>query len=402
VKVLILAPVSLAISRRLKYAGTERVISGLIEKLCGQGVQCILAASGDSESGKAKLIYTHKRAMWKLKRSQRTIINPRKAEEQHISFALQYAIDNKVDLIHDHIGIAAFNAYDKFKDTLRIPIITTIHEDLDPSQMRKYRRWRKAQHEKRLVYYIAISDSQANKFKRVNLRILDVVRNGVPFDRMPFVGKSGKQDYLFWIGRISALKGTDLAVKLALATGRPLIIAGEVQTLHRKFYEKKVKPYVTHFIDGKNDAEDEKARNRIIRRLASGQRVVRNNEILFLGPLDDRQKGIVYSRAYAHLVPNRWEEPFGLVLPEAMATGTPVIGTRRGAIPEIIVNKVTGYLVQWIGSEHKMLKQAISALERIPLINPADCRRRVARYFSTRVMAQHYVEVYRRILKTHA
>jgi glycosyltransferase involved in cell wall biosynthesis len=407
-KVLLVAPVYLPLSKKLKYAGTERIVLGLLEQQTKQHIDVTVAASGDSEVERGKLIYTTEESIWSLNKHERNTANFDVFQEEHIAFSFLHAAANDIDIIHDHSHIIGSRSYDKLKEFITTPILTTIHGDIRKEEMSKYRAWKKAQQEGRPVYLAAISRSQKNKFEReLGVKVLDVAYNGIPVENFPFVDRKGKQDYLFWLGRIFADKGTDLAIKVAKATGRPLILAGEVHSPERAYYEKEVKPHITHFMPGKTFKEQEAHRNKLIKKLERGERIIERGEIMFIGPVDDRQKGILYSRAHAKLMLNRWEEPFGLTMPEAMATGTPVIGTKRGSIPEIIKDGVTGYVlpVRWLDKdkgvldEESLVRLAAKAVEKAGTLKPYDCRRHVERHFSMRVSAKHYIDLYKIILK---
>jgi glycosyltransferase involved in cell wall biosynthesis len=408
-KILIIAPVALPIAGNLKYAGTERVIANLSQGLAeNPDIKVVVAATGDSRlPKKVKLIYIHDRAIWPLNGVERKITGTKRAYEKHFKFCIDYATKNHIDIIHDHANLVSSRAYKKRKDELNIPIVTTLHGDVSSKEKWAYKIWRKLQKEKRPIFFTSISRSQKRKFeKKVGVKIFSFIHHGLDVEKYPFAGRELRQDYLFWIGRLSKDKGTDLAIKLAKMTGRPLIIAGEIHTPNREFYERKIKPHITRFIEGENPEEKEKNRGILVNKLIKGKRIIGENEIFYIGPLNDRQKNIINSRSYANIMLNRWEEPFGLTMPEAMATGTPVIGTKRGSIPEIVIDKETGYVLQikWKNKERgtidesNLLRKAIKALDRIKNISPLKCRRHIERHFSSLVMAGSYLELYKSIL----
>jgi glycosyltransferase involved in cell wall biosynthesis len=250
----------------------------------------------------------------------------------------------------------------------------------------------------------------------IGIRIDEMIYNGVPIDELPF--KKEKQDYLLWLGRISSIKGTDLAVKVARETGRPLIIAGEVHRPFKSFYDETIAPYLTESVDSFSPAEQEIRRNSLVEKLASGMEIVKGGEILFIGPVNNSQKAILFANASGLLQPNRWDEPFGLVMAEALATGTPVIGTHAGSIPELIKHGKTGYIIEpeWINkvdtdcrvngdierrfNDNLMVGDLISAVESLGKINPEDCRKDAVERFSQEVMGKNYLKFYERILSS--
>ncbi|VVB77682.1 D-inositol-3-phosphate glycosyltransferase [uncultured archaeon] len=410
-KVLIIAPIVFPISNSLKYAGTERVIASLAEKFSSDpdlGVHSIVAATGDSDIEDIEIIYIYSQSMWIFENFERKIIDTREAMEKHYSFCLDYAIKNKIDLIHDNTGIINSLAYNQRKDEMHIPIIITIHDDVDYETLARYKSWKRVQLENRPVFFIGISKSQKEKFEKMTgIKVFDYVHNGISIEKYPFVEREGKQDYLFWIGKISNKKGTDLAIKVAKAVKRPLIIAGEVHSIDREYYEKEIKSNITRLIGGKNDREREENKKELINRLSKNEKIINDEDVLFIGPVNDFEKGILNSHAYSLLMLNRWEEPFGLVMPEAMVTGTPVIGTKRGSIPEIVLENVTGFTIpiEWIDEENLLLKEEVliedakKALEKIPKIKPLDCHNHVKENFNADKMAEDYIRIYKKILK---
>jgi glycosyltransferase involved in cell wall biosynthesis len=406
-KVMLVASIVLPISKKLKYAGTERVIDALTDHLSEMDVDLTVAATGDSEvSKKATLIHTHNRSLWPLGHVVRKIIDFADEIEYHYQYSHDYAVKWQPDVVHDHTFFINSEAYESFD--LDIPVVHTLHGDVLPEEAPLYKTWRRQQKAKKKIHFVAISNSQKRKFQRLaGIKVHDVVYNGVPVEIYPFAGWEHRQDYLLWIGRICKEKGTDLAIKLAKESGMPLIIAGEVHTNYQHFYETEIKPHITHFIQGNTFSKQESRRQELVSQIEKGERIINPGEILYLGPLDDNQKKVLYSRAHALLVLNRWEEPFGLVMPEAMATGTPVIGTKRGSIPEVVSDKVTGFVIplRWVNKkkgvidEGRLMTSALVALAKIKSIDPAACRKRVEEMFSGKVMAQNYYDVYRKVLK---
>jgi len=329
-----------------------------------------------------------------------------KPSEKHYKISLEYAINEGIDVIHDHPGefIVASEIYSKMKNKLDTPIVTTIHINQIPNK--KLPLIKEVQEEGRPVYFVCISNSHKNILEReIGIEGVGVVYNGIPVEKYDLVEKDKKQNYLFWIGRIRSEKGTDLAIQTAKKSGLPLIIAGEVHKKYEDFYKDKVETYLTRVITGKNYLDVERKKDDLVERIKNGEEIVREGEVLFTGPLNDRQKGVVSGHACSLLMLNRWEEPFGLVMPESMATGTPVIGTNLGAIPELVEDGTTGYVipVNYVDGkidEEVLVRDASYAVEKIGKINPFKCREHVEKNFSRQSMAEGYLNLYREVLES--
>jgi glycosyltransferase involved in cell wall biosynthesis len=209
-------------------------------------------------------------------------------------------------------------------------------------------------------YYNTISRTQVHSVPSLDRpQNAGVVYNAIDVATFPF--SDSKEDYLLCINRVSAEKGTHLAVEAARRAGRKLIIAGKVDDADREYYETIVKP----LIDGR--------------------------DVEFVGEADHRLKRELYAAAACVLMPICWEEPFGLVMTEAMACGTPVIAFARGAAPELIVDGETGFLVDDV-------EEMAAAVGRIGSIDPRRCREHVEANFDVPVMVEAYLRVYRQIL----
>ncbi|MBS3093421.1 glycosyltransferase [Candidatus Pacearchaeota archaeon] len=401
------APIDLAISNKLRYAGTERIIYALNKEFSKKGCISLVAASGDSDlNGHGLLLPTTHDSLWITNTNglERAVVRSHEAYDNHYRICLDLALDNKADIIHDHPGQYLVNSaeYDKRKEWLDIPIVTTIHEDIQENVLSKISLWKKLQEEKRDVHFIGISESHRKKYEsNTGLDMPYFVYNGLEIEKFPFRAK--KQNYMFWIGRLSEIKGTDLAVQVALETKCPLIIAGEVHTPYKQFYEKKVKPHITHTFENETYETQERLRENLIDRLENNENIIDKGQIYFIGPLDDRQKSVFYKHAQVVLVPNRWEEPFGLISIEGMASGTPVVGTSGGALPEVIKHNETGYIANLhfkneTLDEKRLIQEVGDLVKNIHFINPLACRERVKNYFTSEIMANNYLRIYEHIL----
>ena len=183
------------------------------------------------------------------------------------------------------------------------------------------------------------------------------VYNGVPLDTFTFQPEVGENAPLVFLGRIAPIKGTHTAVEVAKRGGRPLVIAGNVPDDQQDFFQEQIEPH----LDGRR--------------------------IQYVGPVDDEQKNELLGRAAAFLMPIEWEEPFGIVMAEAMACGTPVIGTRRGSVPEVVEHGTTGFVCDSVES-------MVDAVGRVDTINRADCRSRCEQMFSQTAVVDGYVDLY--------
>ncbi len=191
-----------------------------------------------------------------------------------------------------------------------------------------------------------------------------LVYNGVSLATYDFRLDSGPDAPLVFLGRVEEIKGPHLAIEVARRSGLPLVIAGNVPIEHRAFFETHIKPH----LDG--------------------------TQVTYVGPVDDKAKNLLLGRARALLMPILWEEPFGIVMAEAMACGTPVIGLARGAVPEVVEHGVTGYVAADVDG-------LVAAVGRLDTISRASCRARVERLFSDRAVAEAYQNVYREMLATY-
>ena len=190
-----------------------------------------------------------------------------------------------------------------------------------------------------------------------------VVYNGVPISAFDFQPSVAPDAPLVFLGRVEFIKGTHIAVDVAERTGRRLIIAGNVADEHRGYFEQQVKP----FIDGRR--------------------------IEYVGPVDDRAKNALLGQAAALLMPILWDEPFGIVMAEALACGTPVVGLRRASVPEVVDDGVTG----WLADDADGL---VAGVERVGVLNRAACRQAAETRFSDRQIVGRYESLYRSIIKS--
>ena len=187
-----------------------------------------------------------------------------------------------------------------------------------------------------------------------------LVPNGVPLAIFPFEADPGSEAPLMFLGRVEAIKGPHLAIEVARRTGLPLVIAGNIPLEHQAWFNSTIAPEL--------DAQ-----------------------IRYVGPVDDARKAVLLGQARALLMPILWDEPFGIVMAEALACGTPVLGLRRGAVPEVVEDGVSGFVVD-------DLDQLVAAVYSLPQLDRLACRSRVEQHYSETAVAEGYLAVYRDLL----
>lgn len=273
-------------------------------------------------------------------------------------------IADSYDIVHNHTYPEFINLF--AGERIKTPMVTTLHAQVTPEYDSVLSLFPDAN-------LVSISQAHRNMFKKA--KIQNIVYNGIDTQVYSFQGE--KDDYLLWLGRLSGAKdnqnhyidpkGVRWAIKLAQETGQRLIISGAVED--PEFFEKNVKP---HF----------------------------NEKIQWVGPISKEQKlnrsevVKLMQKAKVFLMTINWEEPFGLVMAEAMACGTPVIGFKRGSVSELIIDGKTGFVVNPSGGVEG-LKQA---LEKISSIDPLECRRHVEEHFSVERMVNGYEAIYKKLI----
>jgi glycosyltransferase involved in cell wall biosynthesis len=333
-----IAPLTESVPPRL-YGGTERVVSFLTEQLVAMGHDVTLFASGDSRTG-AELA-----AVWPT--ALRFDAGLRDAFAPHLLMIEQVCRRaHEFDVLHCHLDYWPFSVLSR-QDT---PFLTTMHGRLDLPELRSiYDCFPDAP-------LVSISDAQRAPVPDANF--IATVQHGLPIDLL--TPRRVQPRYLAFLGRICPEKRPDRAIRIAREAGIPLKIAAKVDRVDEAYFRDTIRP----MIDG--------------------------HDIELIGEINDAEKPDFLSGAIALLVPIDWPEPFGLVMIEAMACGTPVIAFNRGSVPEIVEHGVTGLIV-----EDEVA--AVAAIRRIPSLSRAVVRRNFEQRFTAERMAEDYLALYRRL-----
>lgn len=334
-----IAPLTEAVPPKL-YGGTERVIHWLTEELVALGHDVTLFASGDSHTS-AKL-----EAVWpRSLRLDRTVRDPCALLIVMLEHVRRRVVE--FDLLHFHLDYYPFSLF------LRqpTPFLTTLHGRLDLPEHRSVFTTFPS------VPLVAISDAQRRPVPHANF--VRTIHHGLPVNMLR--PRPAKRSYLAFLGRISPEKGLDRAVRIACRCGVPLRIAAKVDKLDHEYFSTQIRP----LIDGKH--------------------------IEYIGEISDQEKSEFLSGALALLTPINWPEPFGLVMIEAMACGTPVIAFNHGAVPEIVEHGLTGFVVEDEAG-------AVAAVEQLSRLSRTVIRARFEQRFTARRMAEDYLDVYRTLV----
>ncbi len=339
-----IAPLYEAVPPKL-YGGTERVVYALVEELVRRGHEVTLFASADSKTSGRLL---------PMAEGGLRLHGTKDPLALHVAMLEEvYAQADQFDVIHSHVDYLTF----QFARHCPVPTVTTLHGRLDlPETRRVLSRYP----EQRLV---SISEAQRQPLADLPLRWVATVYNGIRLKHFPFRAEPDDPPYLVFLGRISPEKGPLQAIEVARRAGLRLKIAAKIDPADRKWAEANFLPLL-----GTPGVE-------------------------YLGELDEQQKAELLGGALALLFPIDWPEPFGLVMIESMACGTPVIAFPGGSVDEIIMDGVTGLVCR-----SHTVEEMVAALKRVDRIDRTACRRRVEQYFSSRVMAERYEAVYRQVV----
>jgi glycosyltransferase involved in cell wall biosynthesis len=323
------------------YGGTERVVSYLTEELVNQGHHVTLFASGDSTT-QARLIPASEKGL----RLNEQVSDPLAHHFVLLEEVLARAED--FDIIHFHIDYLHF-PFSRRQNTAHV---TTLHGRLDlPDLIPLHKTFSE-------IPLVSISNAQRLPLSWVNWQ--GTVYHGLPMEL--YQPRTEPGDYLLFLGRISVEKRFDRAVEIAKRAGMRLKFAAKIEDANRQYFEETIK--------------------------STDDRMVE-----CVGEVGDAGKQELLANAYALLFPIDWPEPFGLVMIEAMACGTPVIAYRCGSVPEIIDDGVTGFIVDDLAA-------AVEAVPKVRDLDRSLCRRRFEERFSATRMAQDYLTIYQRLIET--
>lgn len=341
-KIAQIAPLYEAVPPKL-YGGTERIVHYLTEELVNQGHEVTLFATEDSKTH-ARLIANAKMGL----RLDELCIDPLAPHICQLQDVIELA--HEFDILHFHTDYLHF----PFTQKLNIPSVTTLHGRLDiPELQGVYDRFP-------LQRVISISNSQRKPLPQANW--LGTVHHGLPLNL--FKKGSGQGGYLAFIGRISPEKGVDKAVEIAIAANMKIRIAAKIDKADQQYFEKHIKQLFDHPL------------------------------VDFVGEINEMQKNKFIGDAKALLFPINWAEPFGLVMIEAMACGTPVIAFKNGSVPEVIDNHKSGFVVETV-------EEANEAIFKLSEISRSGVRQVFEERFSAAKMASNYLKIYASAIQTH-
>ena len=323
-----------------QYGGTERVIGALCDGLIDLGHDVTLFAA-DTSVTRATLEARGYPLRERMTRHELETVAP------HLHLHMLHEVYDRAhefDVVHSHIDVWTL----PFTRRTTTPSLLTMHGRLDLDPMQEV-----------LPLYpdvplVSISDSQRAPLARHRLNWAGTVYNGLDLSRYR-ADRVARGSELVFLGRISPEKGPQLAIEVARRTGRPLQLAAKVDPVDIEYHQTVIEPLL-------------------------------GGDVSFIGEIDEARKPSFLSGAAATLFPSDWPEPFGLVMIESMAAGTPVIALRRGSVPEVIEHGVTGFVCD-------DLDEMVAAVSRLGEIDPDDCRRRAAR-FSAEAMCAAYEEAY--------
>ena len=366
------------------YSPIETVIENVHRGLRANGHRSIVACSADSRVPGERHV-TVPRSLGDDYVRDNTLTR-RNRVRRHLSEALERAARGDIDVIHMHEWVEYV-----YQRSLRppAPIVMTLHVRASESGLRQARHECRSALVKRSVSFVAISDDQAAEYTSF-VTPCATVHHGIDITDFPFKTAPSSGGYLFTIGRITRDKGQDRAIELAKRTGSTLVIAGCVQNKSNDaaFFDS-LKDSIDAFVDVNHHPAAPDYFERVIQPvLASGKQIV------YIGELGSDQKKHWYRHARGTLFPIQWREPFGLVLIESMACGTPVLAFNKGAVSEIVATGLTGFVVN-------SMEEMTAAEAHLTSVDPAVCRRHVGARFSTTRMVGRYTDVYREVIGDH-
>src|SRR5579859_2496276 len=341
------------------YGGTEIVLYNLVEEQVAQGHDVTLFAPGDARTS-ARLISFFPRSLIDAGVPWQGHLKA----YYHLNKAVEYIKNHDFDIVHTHLSSSADMYLFPLMAHLVTPHVMTLHSPFPFDRVQSwagdaddyYMEWATS------VPMVAISE-QARIQALPSLNIVDVVHHGLPMTHFQPTVKH-PEPFFAWLGHFIPEKGPHLAIEAAKNAGVPLVLAGTVDHHVQEsvaYFEQEIKPQLDH------------------------------QQIKYIGPVDMPQKINLLSRAQGLLNPIQWEEPFGMVMIEAMAVGCPVITFDRGAAPEIVAHQRSGFLVEGVN-------EMVHHIGRIDELDRREVRAHVERHFTVRTMAENYTKVYKKII----
>lgn len=326
-----------------KYGGIERIVHFLTEELVKRGHDVTLFASGDSKT-KANLVSVVKKGLISQK------IPWHDWWWNNFNFAVAFEMAREFDILHSHWNILGAN----FQRLVKTPVLHTFHNIPKTDDC----RWKIFDYYKKDINSVFISKSEKRNCP-VKFKKNWVIYNGINLNQFKF--NPEPKDHFIWIARVSKVKGIENAILAAEKLGVKLLLAGQIQPMMEDYFKTKIKPRLT-------------------------------KKIRYIGELSQKELSDFYGKSLACLYPIEWEEPFGLVMVESMACGTPVIVFDRGSAKEVVEDGKTGFVV-------KNVEEMIKAMKKIDQIERKACRERVEKFFSYQRMVSDYEKVYQEILE---
>jgi len=337
------APLTEAVPPKL-YGGTERVVHWLTEELVALGHEVTLFASGDSHTS-AKLEATWPKAL----RLDGSVRDPNALHMVMLERVRRKCDDDEFDFLHFHLDYYPFSLFCRQPT----PFLTTLHGRLDlPEHQPVFNTFNE-------IPVVSISNTQRRPVPHA--RWVRTIHHGLPESLL--MPKSSSKGYLAVLGRIAPEKGVDRAIRIATRCGIPLKIAAKIDRADQDYYDHVIAPLINS-----------------------------NRLVDFIGEINDHEKSDFLSGAIGLLVPIDWPEPFGLVMIEAMACGTPVIAYNRGSVPEIVEDGVTGFIVEDETS-------AVASVDRLSALSRSVIRQQFEARFTARRMALDYLAAYRSLME---
>lgn len=338
-----------------KYGGIERIVFYLCEGLKKLGHKVTLFASGDSKTS-ATLKFWRKRHLAKDKIPWKDYF----LELEHLAFS--FSSLKNFDIIHCHFGPKSF----PFSCFTKKPILWTLHNPLVPKPKSPLFEFLKRYKDK--VYVVFLSRAH-KEICKVKFKKSFVIYNGVDLNLFKF--NPIPKDYFLWVGRIEPYKGIENVISIAKKMRKKVFLVGKMDPEKKDYFNKKIKPSL-------------------------------NEKIKYLGEVSQKELIRIYQNAIATLYPIEWPEPFGLIMTESMACGTPVVAFNFGSVKEVIKDGKTGFVVPFLNKNGKKnLEGFVNAIKMISEIKRKDCRYWVEKKFSVETMVKNYENLYYKIIEKY-